>query len=67
MEKIKNVMDMMITFVKDKNMAQLAYSSEERASTNEGGNTLPLHPSCGKIQKGSKERSVKTWSTPTLR
>jgi hypothetical protein len=36
-----------ITFVKEKDVADLACSSEERVTTNEDGSTLPLHPSCG--------------------
>jgi hypothetical protein len=31
---------------------ELACSSEERETSNENGNTLPLQPSCGKLQKG---------------
>jgi hypothetical protein len=53
-------MDMKITFVKEKVMVELACSSKERESTNEGGNTLTLHPSYDKLQKGNKEKSTKT-------
>lgn len=51
---------MKITFVKEKDMAELSYPSKEKASTNEGDNTLPLHPSYGRLQKGRKEKSAKT-------
>lgn len=36
-----------ITFVKAKNMVELACSSEGRATIDEGGNPLPFYPSCG--------------------
>jgi hypothetical protein len=41
-------------------MAELAYSFEESEIMKEEGSTLPLHPSCGKFQKGNDEESVDT-------
>jgi hypothetical protein len=47
----EKTMDTKIQFVKAKDVAELSCSSEERAEVNEGGNTLPPHPSSGKLQK----------------
>ena len=37
-----------------------------RVAVNEDDTSLLLHPSCGRVQKGSNEESSKTQSTPTL-
>jgi hypothetical protein len=56
-----------MAFLKDKDMVELACSSEERVLENKGGNTPPLHPSCGRLKKGSDEKSVKTLHALALR
>lgn len=55
-----------ITFVKAKDVADLAFSLAKR-ETNEYGSTLLLHPSCGKLQKCSDEESSKTHPSPAFR
>jgi hypothetical protein len=55
----ENPMTMKTTFVKVKDMAELAYSFEESEIVKEEGSTLPLHPSYGKLKKGNDEESVK--------
>jgi hypothetical protein len=54
-----NTISMNITFVKAKNMENLACSSEGRATTSEGGSPLLPQPSCGGLKKGSDEKSLK--------
>jgi hypothetical protein len=53
-------MTMKTTFVRKKDMPEFPYSSEERASTHEGGNPLPSQPSCGRLKKGNNENILKT-------
>jgi hypothetical protein len=48
-------------------MEKLAYSSEEEKHMKEEGITLPLHPSYGRLHKGSDEESVKTQFALSLR
>ena len=43
-----------ITFVKVKDVVELAYSLEEKATVNENGQTLPLNPSCAILKRKSK-------------
>jgi hypothetical protein len=40
------------TFLKEKDIVELAYSSEKRAATNESFSTSPPHPSYGRLWKG---------------
>jgi hypothetical protein len=42
-------MNTKITFVKEKDMEELDFSSKQIAVVNEGGNTPPLQPSCSKL------------------
>jgi len=51
----ENSMSTKFTFMKEKDVAYLAFSSEERETTNEDGNTLPLHPSYVRVKNISYE------------
>jgi hypothetical protein len=66
--RVENPMTMKTIFVKDKDMSELAFSSREGETTiSEGGIPLPPQPSCGRLKKGSDEKSLKTHPTPSLR
>ena len=54
------------TFVKEKDMVELACTSEGRA-TDEEGNPLPPQLACGGLQKGGDEESAKAQPASTHR
>jgi hypothetical protein len=53
--------------LKDKDISDWAYSSGEIQTICEGGIPLPPHTSCGRLKKGSNEKSLKTQPVPSLR
>jgi hypothetical protein len=56
-----------ITFVKEKDVVYLAFSLEERETTNEDGKHTTTPSFLWWIVEGKYEESSKTQSTPTLR
>jgi hypothetical protein len=58
-------MTMNTTFLKDKEMLELAYLLE-RVETYEGGISLPPQLSCGGLKEGSDEKSSQTQPTLAL-
>jgi len=58
-------MTMNTTFLKDKEMLELAYLLE-RVETTEGGISLPPQLSCGRLKEGSDEKSSQTQPTLAL-